>query len=84
MFAGLFERINRERTEVMNGIERLGRRQKELAEKIRSDISELHKLQDAADPDEARLQELGNQVEWSTRIFEDRRNRCATSARFRP
>ena len=72
LFAGLFERINRERTEVMTGIERLGRRQKELAEKIRSDISELHKLQDATTPNEARLQELGNQVQWSTRIFEDR------------
>ena len=72
LFAGLFERLNRERTEVMNGIERLGRRQKELAEKIRSDISELHKLQDAPMPNEARLQELGNQVQWSTRIFEDR------------
>ena len=72
LFAGLFERINRERAEVMTGIERLGRRQKELAEKIRSDISELHKLQDATTPNEARLQELGNQVQWSTRIFEDR------------
>jgi hypothetical protein len=72
LFAGLFERINRERTEVMNGIERLGRRQKELAEKIRSDISELHKLQGTANPDEAELQELSNQVQWSTRIFEDR------------
>jgi hypothetical protein len=72
LFAGLFERINRERTEVMSGIERLGRRQKELAEKIRSDISELHKLRDATTPNEARLQELGNQVQWSTRIFEDR------------
>jgi hypothetical protein len=72
LFAGLFERLNRERTEIMNGIERLGRRQKELAERIRSDISELHRLQDTANPDEAKLQELGNQVEWGTRIFEDR------------
>jgi hypothetical protein len=73
LFAGLFERLNRERTEIMSGIERLGRRQKEFAEKIRSDISELHKLQDTANPDEARLREISNQVEWSTRIFEDRR-----------
>jgi hypothetical protein len=73
LFAGLFERLNRERTEIMNGIDRLGRRQKELAEKIRSDISELHRLQDAANPDEAKLREISNQVEWSTRIFEERR-----------
>jgi hypothetical protein len=73
LFAGLFERLNRERTEVMNGLERLGRRQKELAGKIRSDISELHRWQDTAKPDEAKLQWLSTQVEWSTRIFEDRR-----------
>jgi hypothetical protein len=72
LFAGLFDRLNHERTEVMNGIERLGRRLKELADKIRSDISELHKLQDQAKPDEPKLQELGNQVQWNTRIFEDR------------
>jgi hypothetical protein len=72
LFSGLFERLNRERTEVINGIERLARRQKELAEKIRSDISQLHKLQDTANPDGAKLQELGNQVEWGARIFEDR------------
>ncbi len=59
LFAGLFERINRERAEVMTGIERLGRRQKDLAEKIRSDISELHKLQDSTTPNETRIQELG-------------------------
>jgi hypothetical protein len=73
LFAGLFEGLNRERTEVMNGLERLGRRQKELAKKIRSDVSELHRLQDAAKPDEAKVQEFSTQVEWSTRIFEDRR-----------
>lgn len=72
LFAGLFERINRERAEVMTGIERLGRRQKELAEKIRSDISKLDKLHDTPAPSEARIQELGGQVQWSTRIFEDR------------
>jgi hypothetical protein len=73
LFAGLFERLDRERTDVMNGLERLGRRQKDLAEKIRSDISEVHRLQDLTNPDEAKLRELATQVEWSTRIFEDRR-----------
>jgi hypothetical protein len=72
LFAGLFERVNRERGEVMTAIERLGRRQNELAEKIRSDISDLHKLQDSTTPNEVKIQELGNQVQWSTRIFEDR------------
>jgi hypothetical protein len=30
-------------------------------------------LQDAVKPDEAKVQEFSTQVEWSTRIFEDRR-----------
>ena len=73
LFAGLFDRLNRERTEVMNGIERLNRRQQELADKLRSDIAELHKVQDDPTPDAARLAQMSHQVEWSTRIFEDRR-----------
>jgi hypothetical protein len=73
LFAGLFDRLNRERTDVMNGIERLNRRQQELAEKLRADIAELHKVQDAPTPDAAKLAQMSQQVEWSTRIFEDRR-----------
>jgi len=73
LFAGLFDRLNRERTEVMNGIERLNRRQQELADKLRADIAELHKVQDAPAPDAAKLAQMSQQVEWSTRIFEDRR-----------
>ena len=73
LFAGLFDRLNRERTEIMNGLERFGRRLKAQAEEIRADISELHGLQDAGNPDEAKLRELASRVEWNTRIFEDRR-----------
>jgi hypothetical protein len=73
VFAGLLDRLNRERTEVMNGIERLARRQRELADKIRSDVAELHKIQDAPNPEQTKVEELSSQVEWSTRIFEDRR-----------
>jgi hypothetical protein len=73
LFAGLFDRLNRERTEVMNGIERLNRRQLELADKLRSDIAELRKVQDAPAADPARLAQMSQQVEWTTRIFEDRR-----------
>jgi chromosome segregation ATPase len=73
LFAGLFERLNRERTEVMNGIERLARHQKELANRIKADVADLHSAQDASPPDEAKIDQLAAQVEWSTRIFEDRR-----------
>jgi hypothetical protein len=73
LFAGLFETLNRQRSEVMNGIERITRKQKALAGKIRADALELRTLQDAAERDQTKVEELTNQVSWSTRIFEDRR-----------
>ena len=73
LFAGVFERLNAERGEVMTGIERLARRQKDMADKIRESVIELHKVQDMPAPEPAKLEELSRQVEWSTRIFEDRR-----------
>jgi hypothetical protein len=73
LFAGLFETLNRQRTEVMNGLERLQRRQRELADRIKVDVSAQHELQDQPQPDQAKLDELGTQIEWSTRIFDERR-----------
>jgi hypothetical protein len=73
LFAGLFETLNRERTEVMNGLERVQRRQRELADRIMADASAQRELQDQPQPDQAKLDELGSRIEWSTRIFDDRR-----------
>ena len=73
LFAGVFERLNAERGEVMTGIERLARKQKDMADKIRESVIALHKVQDMPAPEQAKLEELSRQVEWSTRIFEDRR-----------
>jgi hypothetical protein len=73
LFAGVFERLNAERGEVMTGIERLARRQKDMADKIRESVIELHRIQDMPAPEPVKLDELSRQVEWSTRIFEDRR-----------
>jgi hypothetical protein len=72
IFAGLFKTLNQERSEVMNGIERFSRKQKGLADEIRSTVSQLHELQDAPDRDEQKVDELASRVEWNTRIFEDR------------
>ena len=73
LFAGLFETLNGQRTEVMNGLERLARSEKELAEQIRSDTASLHEQQDKSPLDQSKIDELATRVEWSTRIFEDRR-----------
>jgi hypothetical protein len=73
LFAGLFDTLNAQRSSVMNGLERITRKQREAAEKIRDDTLALQALQGASTPDQAKLEELGNQLVWQTRIFEDRR-----------
>jgi hypothetical protein len=73
IFAGLFRTLNHERSEVMRGIERYARKQKEFSDQIRSMILQLRELQDRPDADQGRVEELTNRVEWGTRIFEERR-----------
>jgi hypothetical protein len=73
LFAGLFETLNAQRSSVMNGLERVMRKQRDAVEKIRSDTMTLQELQGATPPDQAKVDELGNQLTWETRIFEDRR-----------
>jgi hypothetical protein len=73
LFAGLFETLNAQRNSVLNGLERVTRRQREAADKIRADTLALHALQDASPPDQPKIDELSNQLIWETRIFEDRR-----------
>jgi len=73
LFAGLFDTLNAQRASVMNGLERVMRKQREAADKIRADTLALQALQDATPPDPSKVDELGNQLVWETRIFEDRR-----------
>jgi hypothetical protein len=73
LFAGLFEHLNTERSSVMGGLERVTRKQRQAADKIRTDTLALQALQDAMPPDRPKIDELGNQLVWETRIFEDRR-----------
>jgi hypothetical protein len=73
LFAGLFDALNAQRSSVMNGLERVMRKQREVVDKVRSDTIALQELQSAPSPDQAKIDELGNQLTWETRIFEDRR-----------
>lgn len=73
LFAGLFDTLNAQRSQVMSGLERVMRKQREAADKIRTDTVALQGLQDAPSPDQSKVDDLGNQLTWETRIFEDRR-----------
>jgi hypothetical protein len=72
LFAGLFDNLNAQRSSVLNGLERITRKQREAADKIRADTLALQALQGASPPDQTRIDEVGNQLVWETRIFEDR------------
>jgi hypothetical protein len=72
LFAGLFDSLNAERTSVMNGLERVTRKQRAAADKIRANTLALHELQDSSTSDPAKIEQLSNELTWETRIFEDR------------
>jgi hypothetical protein len=73
LFAGLFDTLNAQRSSVMGGLERVTRKQREAADKIRADTLELQALQGATARDDTKVDALSNQLIWETRIFEDRR-----------
>lgn len=73
LFAGLFDALNAQRSQVMSGLERVSRKQREAADKIREETIQLQALQDATPRDDTKVDAMSNQLIWETRIFEDRR-----------
>lgn len=73
LFAGLFDTLNAQRSAVLNGLERVTRKQREAADKIRATTRALQALQSASPPEQPKIDELNNQLVWEARIFEDRR-----------
>ncbi|MCK1544576.1 hypothetical protein IVB12_22150 [Bradyrhizobium sp. 179] len=72
LFAGLFDTLNAQRSQVMNGLERVSRKQREAADKIREETLALQALQGVTPRDDAKIEALSNELIWKTRIFEDR------------
>ena len=73
LFAGLFATLDRLRSEVITGIERYTRRQREFAEKVRAETLKLREMNDTPNADQKQVEDLAERVEWDTRIFEERR-----------
>jgi hypothetical protein len=71
LFAGLFDTLNRERSTVMDGIERFARKRRAFAAQIRSESAELRSLQSEATPDQTKIENLTNRINWDVRIFGD-------------
>jgi hypothetical protein len=73
LFAGVYDRLDSERHEVIAGLDRFGRKQKELAEQVRQATQALRAEQDKAGSDPQKVKELSDALQWDMRIFEERR-----------
>lgn len=77
LFAGVYDRMNDERRDVVNGLDRFGRRLKEMAETTRTETEALRALQDAKPPDPDAIRKASEALQWRLRLFEEQR-RMAT------
>jgi len=75
VFAGLFETLNDERSQVIEGLLRFGAKQKELAEKIRAENALPREGPGQPPPDAGKQDgETGaRDLEWDLRVFDERR-----------
>lgn len=75
LFTGLLQTINRERKEIMVGIERYAKKQHALAAKInetRHEFSAVLAKAELTPEDEKQRDALEEQLSWDTRIFDER------------
>jgi len=75
VFAGLFETLNDERTQVIEGLLRFGARQKKLAEKIRAenDLPREGPGKELPDAGKQDVENVAGDLEWDLRVFDERR-----------
>ncbi|PPQ38637.1 hypothetical protein [Rhodopila globiformis] len=73
LFAGVFAVLDRERAKVLDGLDRFGRRQKELAAGLRQEVEALRAAQAASPPDDAKIQDLTRRLQWDQEFFDRRR-----------
>jgi hypothetical protein len=76
LFAGVYDKLDGERREVVGGLDRYGHAQKDIAERLRG---ETQKLRDAQDThaDAEKLKELSDALQWDMRLFDERRKAVA-------
>ena len=75
LFAGVFERIDRERREIIAGIGRYAAKQRGLAEALdttRDQVAALAAVENPGHDDLDRLEELEDRLAWDTRIYQER------------
>lgn len=75
LFAGTFQRVNAERSQIMGGIRRYARKQAGLADLIKQrsvQRAELNQKPSRTEEEQRKLAELSEQIDWDTRIYDER------------
>jgi hypothetical protein len=76
VFAGLFETLNDERSQVIEGLLRFGAKQKDLAEKIRAENA-LPRGKQSPDAAKQDAETVAGDLEWDLRVFDERHQSLA-------
>ncbi len=77
LFAGIYERMNDERREIVSGLDRFGRRLKEMAQQSRDESQALHEAQGKTPADSDAIKKASETLQWRLRIFEEQRRMVA-------
>jgi len=72
LFAGVFQLSNQERASVLAGLDRFGKRQKELAAQIRAESESVNDLQASATADAQKVGDAQNRLNWDLQVFRNR------------
>ena len=72
LLAGVFESLNDERSDIIGGIERYGRKQKQLAETLREETTKIDASRKDAATDANKAAQMNDELTWSLRVFEER------------
>ncbi len=73
IMAGLLRQLNTERSEVMDGIERYGAKQKALAQRLREQSAGFARVQRNAASSNNDIENARQALLWDTRVFDERR-----------
>jgi hypothetical protein len=73
LFAAVYDQLDTERSEVVAGLDRYGRTQKEMAERLRSEAAALREEQDKKPIDAEKVKTASDALLWDTRVFDERR-----------
>ena len=72
LMVAIFDRVEPDRTALIEGIARYGHKQVALAARIEDDRHKMAALEAAATPDFDAIDAQEEQLDWNTRIFQDR------------